>query len=192
MVAHTGHWSSASWTLLAAFAVLLVVGIALAVVAARGRSGGRAHSALVTPISTAITAAGLLGVIFVAATSGPGLMHSMMGGGDMGSMMASGETARSGTAPVPGAREVRVTANEFSFSPAAVQAKVGETVNLVFDNTGHMFHTFTVGELGLDLRANGGEEIAGSFRAERAGTFAFFCAVSGHAEAGMRGAVTVA
>lgn len=218
MIAHIGHWSGTSWTLLGGFVVLVVVGIALAVMAARGRSSSRAHNLLdwrlargevstedyqqrqtalgrkprriLTPISTAITAAGLLGVILVAATSGSGFMHSMMGGG-MGSMMASGETERSGAAPVAGAREIRVTAKEFSFSPAAIQAKIGEPVNVVFDNGGHMFHTLTVGELGLDLRANGGEQIAGSFRAEQAGTFSFICAVSGHAEAGMRGAVTV-
>ncbi len=53
------------------------------------------------------------------------------------------------------------------------------------------FHTLTVGELGFELRANGGDSIAGAVRIERAGTYSFICAVPGHAEAGMRGTVEV-
>lgn len=209
MVAHIGHWTAGSWIVLGVFLGLLVLGITLAVLAARGRSEWRAHEVspeehrerlaalgprprrFLTPIATTLTAAGFLGAIVVGATSGPGFMHGMMGGG-MGSMMGSGDTGRTGTAPVAGAREVRVTSREFSFTPAAVRLQVGETVNVLFENRGHMFHTFTVGGLGLDLRANGGDEIAGSLRAERVGTYPFVCTVSGHADAGMRGTVTVA
>lgn len=217
MVAHIGHWTTGSWIVLGIFLALLVLGIVLAVLAARGRAGRRAHDVLgervagevspeeyrerlaalgppsrriVTPIATALTAAGLLGSIVVGATAGAGFTHGMMGGG-MGSMMGSGETERSGSAPIAEAREVRVSAQEFSFDPAEVRARIGETVNVLFDNRGHMFHTLTIGGLGLDLRANGGDEIAGSFRTARAGSYPFVCTVSGHAEAGMRGTLTV-
>lgn len=80
---------------------------------------------VLTSIATVITAVGLLGAIAVGATAGPGFMHGMMGGG-MGPMMGSGETERSGTAPVAGAREVRVISREFSFDPAEVGERVGE------------------------------------------------------------------
>lgn len=218
MVAHIAHWTTGSWILLGIFLGLLALGISLAVLAARGRTGARAYHVLderlargeisaeehgerrgalgprprgiLTPISTALAAAGLLGAIAIGATSGPGFMHGMMGG-RMGSMMGSGDTGRTGTAPVAGAREVRIVGREFSFTPVEVRLKVGETVNLHFENRGHMFHTLTIGGLGLDLRANDGDEIAGSLRTERAGAYPFVCAVSGHADAGMRGSVIV-
>lgn len=167
MLAHVGHWGSESWIVLGIFLALLASGIALAVLAARGRTGRRAHDVLaqrlasgdlspeeyrerldalgpaprrvLTPIATVLTAAGLLGAIVVGATAGPGFMRGMMSGG-MGLMMGNGDTGRSGSAPVAGAREVRMSAQEFSFSPAEVRVRAGETVNVRFDNRGHMFH----------------------------------------------------
>jgi plastocyanin len=217
MVAHVGHWTTGSWIMLASFLTLLTLGVVLAVIANRGRSDAVAHGVLderlargdigveeyrerlaalgpkprrlLTPIATAATAVGLVGAIVLGATAGSGFMHRMMPG--MGSMMGGGSTERSGAAPVAGAREVIVTAREFSFEPREVRVRAGETVNLVLENRGHMFHTLTVGELGLDLRANGGDEIGGSFRAARTGSFTFVCTVSGHADAGMRGTILV-
>jgi plastocyanin len=180
MFAHIGHWTTGAWIVLGASLALLAVGIAIAFVARRRLAA----------VATALTAIGLLGSIGVAAMAGPGFMHGMMGGG-MGSMMQSGETGRSGPAPVAGAREVRVESKEFSFAPAEIRLRAGETANVRFDNRGHMFHTFTVGELGLDLRANGGDQIVGSIRGERAGEYAFICTVSGHAQAGMQGKIVV-
>lgn len=204
--------------MLSVFLGLLVLGIALAASATRRRASGRAHDMLaerlargevppdeygdrlavlgprprriLTPVATALVAVGLIGALAVGATTGPGFMHGMMGG-RMGSMMGSGDTERSGPAPVPGARELRVSGREFSFEPAEIRVTVGETVNLLFDNRGHMFHTLTIGGLGLDLRANGGDQIAAALRGDRAGSYPFVCAVSGHADAGMRGTVIV-
>lgn len=51
-------------------------------------------------------------------------------------MMGSGGTQRSGSAPVAGAREVRVTAREFSFTPAEFRLRAGETVNVLLENRG--------------------------------------------------------
>jgi plastocyanin len=217
MVAHIGHWTTGSWLLLSLFAGLFALGIAIAAIAARGRNTGRAHEIIgerlargeispeeyqerlaalgppprrvLTRIATAVAGIGLFGAIVIGATNGPGFMHGIMGGG-MGSMMSGGETQRSGSAPIAGAREVQIAAQEFSFTPGEIHVQVGETVNVLFDNRGHMFHTLTIDGLGLDLRANGREQIAGSFRAENAGTYAFLCTVSGHADAGMRGTVT--
>jgi plastocyanin len=218
MIAHIGHWTTTSWILIGIFLGMLGVGVALAVVGGRGGTGEQAHELLaqrlargeigpdeyrersellgprrrrlLTPVSTVIIAAGLVGAIAAAATAGHGFMHSMMGPG-MGSMMGSGQTHRSGSAPVAGARELHVAAQEFSFQPSEIRVRVGETINVLFENRGRMFHTFTVSGLGLDLHANSGDEIAGSLRAERAGTYSFMCTVSGHAAAGMQGNVIV-
>ena len=106
-------------------------------------------------------------------------------------MMGGGDTERSGAPPVSGARELRVAAREFSFSPAEIRLRVGETVNVVFDNRGSMFHTLTISGLGLDLRANRGDQIAAALPGDRAGSYSFICTVSGHADAGMRGTVII-
>jgi uncharacterized membrane protein len=148
MIAHIAHWTTATWIVLAGSLGLLSFGIVLAVVAGRGGTNTRAREVLgerlargevspeeyrerldalapsgrrrLTPIATALTGAGLAGVIATAAFAGPGFMHGMMGGG-MGSIMQSGETGRSGSALVAGAREISVTSQEFSFTPAEIR-----------------------------------------------------------------------
>ena len=218
MISHLGHWTTGSWIMLAVFLGLFALGIGLAIGAVRNRASGRAHEVLaerlasgdlspedyqqrlgalgprprrvLTPIAIAATTVGLIGALTIGATAGPGFMHSMMGGG-MGSMMGRGDTERSGAPPVSGARELRVSAREFSFSPAEIRLRVGEAVNVVFDNQGSMFHTMTISGLGVDLRANDGDQIGAALPGDRAGSYPFICMVSGHADAGMRGTVIV-
>ena len=217
MLALTDGWSMGSWMMLAVFLGLLGVGIALAVIARGAGTRDRAHALLderftggdlspeeyrergaalgsrprgfLIPLAISLTAIGLIGAIVVAATAGSGFMDRMMSG--MGSMMGTGNTERSGGAPVAGAREIRVSGREFSFTPQEIRIRQGETVNLVFDNRGQMFHTLTISELGLELRANGSDRIAGALQATRRGTYSFICAVAGHAESGMRGTIEV-
>jgi plastocyanin len=158
-------------------------------IAAIRRSRGAASS--LGPLALALVITGLAGSLVVGAVApgrGHGFMH-MMGG--MGSMMMRGESGRSGSAPAAGAPNIRIAAREFSFNPGDVRLRSGKTVNIVFENRGMMFHTLTVGGLGFDLRANGGDSISGSLRPQRPGTYPFLCSVPGHAEAGMRGTIRV-
>ena len=77
--------------------------------------------------------------------------------GDMGSMMSmmqSGPTERLAPAPQDEARTVTVEGGEFFFSPSEIRLAPGETVNIEFENEGHMFHTLTVAELGLGRLAS--------------------------------------
>jgi uncharacterized cupredoxin-like copper-binding protein len=217
MLAVADRWSMGSWMMLAVFLGLLGVGIALAVIASGARTRGRAHALLderfargdisedeyrergaalgppprgfLNPLAISLSVIGLIGAIVVGVTASSGLMDRMMS--EMGAMMGTGTTERSGAAPVEGARAIRVTGSEFSFTPQEIRVRQGETVNLVFENRGGMFHTLTAGELGVDLRANGGDRIAGALQATRRGTYSFICAVAGHADAGMRGRIEV-
>lgn len=151
-------------------------------------------TSLLSPIALALAVSGLIGALVVSAVApgpGHGFMHMMSGMGGMGSMMMGGDAGRSGSPPVSGAREIRIDGSEFSFEPHDVRLRAGETVNIVFENQGMMFHTLTVGSLDLDLRANSGDSISGSLRAETPGTYPFVCTVRGHAEAGMRGTFEV-
>jgi plastocyanin len=145
----------------------------------------------VSPLVVAVIALALVGTVAVAAgglMSGGGLMHGMT---DMGTMMGGGQPGRLAPEPPTGARELRVAATEFSFRPRDLRIAAGETVNVVFENRGAMFHTLTVGEQAYELRANGGESIAGALTIERPGVYSFICAVPGHAGSGMRGTLAV-
>ena len=177
--------SGAGWGLLAVFGSVLLAGLVLGVVELARTADKRARV-----IGAAVlTAAGLLGTVVVASVGpGGGFMRSMSG---MGSMMGGGQPGRSGSPPASAAPQEAIAAKEFAFTPALVQLKVGETVNIAFDNRGTMFHTLTIAGLGLDLRANAGDQIAGSLRPDHPGTYDFICSVPGHAGLGMRGKIEV-
>lgn len=218
---HMGAWGWLAWLLFWGFLVLLVVGIVLAARGrgkgegsarrilderlARGEISPEEHGEraeiLMTPgrrgpargVVLGLLALGLVGTLVVAAAgpgSGGGFMHGMMGAG-MAGMMGSGETGHSASPPAPGARELTVSGGELFFEPDQIQAEAGETVIITFDNRGMMFHTLTIGELGFELRAEAGKSASGGLTVEEPGTYSFICAVPGHAEAGMRGTLTV-
>ena len=210
--------TEANGIMLGVFLGLVALGIGMAIAARRTRSDVHAHDALalglargeispddyrrrstllgprprrvMTPIAITLIAAGFIGALMAGAMADPGFMHGMMKGG-MGSMMGGGGTERSGSSPVSGAREILVSAHEFSFEPAQINVRIDETVNIALVNRGNMFHTLTIAGLGVQLRANGGDQIAAALRGERTGSYAFVCTVSGHADAGMRGTLVV-
>ncbi len=175
------------WMLFAVFAVALLVGLgfgALALAPARDKRG-------LLVVAAVLVAAGLLGTVVVGSVGpGGGFMRSMLRG-DMGSMMGSGRPGRSGSPPTSTAPQETIAAREFAFTPSVVRLKVGQTANIVFANRGTTFHTLTIAGLGLDLRANAGDQIAGSVRPDRVGTYTFICSVPGHAGLGMRGQIDV-
>jgi plastocyanin len=209
------------WALFGLFLAMLLVGVALGVwwFARWGDRGGRGREILgerlargeISPedyserlqvlgrgadkrrraaglFALAVALIGLVGALTVAA-AGIGSTNRMMGDG-MG-MMRSGATGRTGSEPSRGARAVRVAAREFSFQPAEIRLSVGETVNIEFSDQGQMFHTFTVGQLRFELRANPGQSISAALRADRPGVYTFICSVPGHAQMGMRGSINV-
>ncbi len=93
----------------------------------------------------------------------------------------------SAPSPSPGAREVRVVADEFSFSPARIEVPVGETVNVVLVNEGQLPHDLTIPSLGFSISAAPGATVSGALTVERPGTYPFVCTVPGHRAAGMIG-----
>jgi plastocyanin len=89
--------------------------------------------------------------------------------------------------PSPGAKEVRVTGTEFSFSPAEVTIPAGRRVNLVFQNEGQQPHDLTVPDLGVYVAAAPGAKSATGLRVDDPGRYTLFCSLPGHREAGMSG-----
>jgi len=114
-----------------------------------------------------------------------GSMHAWMHGASQG-----GQTAPA-PVPVPGAREVRIVARDFSFSPNQVRLAAGATVNLVLANQGDALHDLTIPALGFRLEAPAGATATGALTVPRPGTYEFFCSVPGHRDAGMSGTLVV-
>lgn len=114
---------------------------------------------------------------------GMGSMHAWMHGS-----AGAGQTA---PAPLPDAKEVRILARDFAFSPSQVRLAAGATVNLVLVNQGDVLHDVTIPALGFRLEATAGATATGALTAPRPGSYELVCSVPGHREAGMSGTLVV-
>ena len=149
-----------------------------------------------------ISAAGLLVLAIVSSvagsgwsgqtwTAGTGTTGTVMGPGMMGpGHMGYGYDAQGTTAPIADAPTVTVTATDLRFSTAEITLASGET-NLTLVNDGRLPHDLTVLALGIRVVAGPGQTTTVGLRDLPAGTYAGYCSVAGHADAGMRIAVVV-
>lgn len=93
--------------------------------------------------------------------------------------------------PVPGAREIRVEARSYSFSPAEIHLEPGASANIVLAPV-DILHDLTVVGLGTHVVAERGQTATGGVTVpEQPGRYAFVCTVPGHREAGMTGVIVV-
>ena len=83
---------------------------------------------------------------------------------------------------------IALRAGNFFFSPEALTVTVGEEVVLDIRSTGT--HTFTIDELGVNVRFGTGKATV-RFTPDRPGQFEYYCAIPGHRERGMIGTLTV-
>jgi uncharacterized cupredoxin-like copper-binding protein len=141
-------------------------------------------------LAAVLVAVGVAGSLAAAAAATD---FSGMGFFDMRGMMGGdrGRSADTAPAPIPGARQIRVVADEFSFAPSEIRIRAGAQVNIELDNRGDAFHTLTISKLDFELRADGGKRAYGSLTTDAPGRYPFICDVPGHAEAGMRGTLIV-
>jgi plastocyanin len=97
---------------------------------------------------------------------------------------AEGETAA-------GVKELTVEGNNFSFVPATLSVKKGDTVRITFKNTGG-FHDLVIDEFDVATKQlQGGAEETVQFVAYKTGTFEYYCSVGSHRAMGMVGTLTV-
>ncbi|TAK26298.1 MAG: heavy metal translocating P-type ATPase [Chloroflexota bacterium] len=89
------------------------------------------------------------------------------------------------------ARQIAVVATEFSFSPATIAARVGETIEITFVNAGLVPHDWAIADLGIHAGVAPGRATVVRITATRAGTYDIKCTIDGHAAAGMVGALVV-
>jgi plastocyanin len=108
------------------------------------------------------------------------------GGNDDGS---AGPTAGTGpTGPVEATLDVE--ASEFAFEPDALSASADTVTAIQVTNVGSIEHDLRIDEGDLTIVADRGETAEGTFSLP-AGTYAFYCSIPGHREAGMEGVLTV-
>lgn len=123
---------------------------------------------------------------------------TMMGGsGGMPGMDnpdgTAGAAASSGTAgggaPIASGGTIEIHAFDLGFRPAQISVAGAGTYPVRFINDGAMQHNITFAD-GTKIVADGGQSTTGSVTVP-VGGLTFICDIPGHAQAGMRGAVTV-
>jgi plastocyanin len=103
--------------------------------------------------------------------------------------------------------EIEATASEFQFEPDSWTVPAGEEFTIEFENGGETDHEWAVIDLGEDLESEedfaedkvllevealpAGESTEEAFTIDEAGTYQVICALEGHFDAGMEGALTV-
>jgi plastocyanin len=84
---------------------------------------------------------------------------------------------------------VRIETANVAYVPDTLQSGGGK-VTVAVHNRDLFWHTFTIDELGVDIKAPVGRLRSATFGAQP-GTYAFYCRIPGHASLGMRGTLTV-
>jgi plastocyanin len=111
-------------------------------------------------------------------------------GGDHGDMDDNEMDHGANTPVAPDARPIEVSGSSYAFDPGELTVRAGEDVAMVLTAT-DIEHDFTVDELDAHVSAEAGETAEGGLRADKAGTYTYYCSVEGHREAGMEGTLTV-
>lgn len=121
-------------------------------------------------------------IVFLTAIAIVAVLVSACGGG------AGGSTTGGGAA----AQNVSVTATEFKFDPATINATPGQTINLTVKNNGTTQHTWVLPQANVKMTIDPGKSVTQTFTAPTsAGTYQFDCDIAGHKEAGMVGQLVV-
>jgi len=87
--------------------------------------------------------------------------------------------------------DINVELKEFAIVPSSVNVPAaGARIHV--SNTGNMAHNFTIPQLGLstgDINPGGSSTLV--VKGDKTGTYDILCTISGHADSGMKGSVTV-
>jgi cytochrome c oxidase subunit 2 len=71
-------------------------------------------------------------------------------------------------------REFTVTGRDHAFSPARLEVQKDDLVKIAF-TASDMPHSFTIDDYRISKRAGTGHQVVFEFRADRSGTFPFYC-----------------
>lgn len=109
---------------------------------------------------------------------------------DTGAQYASHYTAN-GTATITAGQPLTITLGTMDFKPNTLTVAKGTAVTLKLVNSSALNHNFSLDPFHVSQNADAGQTVSVSFTPDQSGTFYFYCNVSGHAQAGMVGKITV-
>lgn len=88
-------------------------------------------------------------------------------------------------------KEFTVTGSNFKFSPTEMKVKQGDTVRVIFKNSGGA-HDWKLDEFNAATKMlQSGQEETIEFVANKTGTFEYYCSVGTHRQMGMKGNLIV-
>ena len=157
----------------------------------------------VAGVTALVAGTALVALLIIGAFAGPTLLawtgsdqsastDPMMNAHHAGGGMAMMDLATAPTA-IPDAREVRVQAKNFGFTPSEIHVAKNQALNLTLTNptdTG-VVHDLSVPALSIHIAASPGSAATIGLRDLPAGRYDGYCSVPGHAELGMRAVVIV-
>ncbi|MBV1894411.1 MAG: cupredoxin domain-containing protein [Ilumatobacteraceae bacterium] len=103
---------------------------------------------------------------------------------------SDGDSSGGGGTVVDDGSGIDVTGRSFSFSPGEIHVAANEEVVVRLSSRGAN-HDFVVDEAEFKIEAERGGSAEGAMSPLPEGTYAFYCSVSGHREAGMEGILVV-
>jgi plastocyanin len=87
--------------------------------------------------------------------------------------------------------DIAMTGANYKFSPATINAKVGQTVKVTL-TSGDMPHNFMIDELNVKSdTVKKGQSTSVTFTPAKAGTYEYYCSIGNHRAMGMVGKLTV-
>ena len=96
------------------------------------------------------------------------------------------------------ALDAKIVATDLKFTPATLQAKVGQPVKVTFENKGVIEHDLTFPTIKADKPASALQVVAKpgqtailEFTPSAKGSYEYICTIPGHKDAGMRGTINV-
>ena len=144
----------------------------------RGRASAAARGVSLTQGDTMVGVArrarasalvlAVVGLVAVAGWAAGGFPESVGPGFSTASAASQDSTARP--------REIHVVAQKYSFAPSRIEVQENDLLKITFE-AGDIPHSFTVDEYRIAKRAAPGHPAVFEFRADRAGTFPFYCAL---------------
>jgi len=78
--------------------------------------------------------------------------------------------------PEANVKSFTVSARQFSFNPATIRVKKGDTVRLTVQSV-DVAHGLAIPAFGVNIQSEVGKDASGEFVADKTGTFPFFCSI---------------
>jgi plastocyanin len=95
-------------------------------------------------------------------------------------------------APTSSMLQVTLRAEDIMWNVEAIQARVGQPIEITVRNDGALDHNFVIEELGIDVLLSPGDiEVIPAFTFDEPGTINYICNIPGHEEAGMVGQIII-